>query len=215
MFTFAGQSNMVGYRARLDEAQAIDPMLGAPSINIWSFTSGGFGPEQAASRLLSQHGPISIVKFAVSGTNLYRQWSPATRGALYDQLLERVRNATLALAQQGLAGSVKALFWMQGESDTDTLAHANAYAANLERFVKSLRKDLDAPEARFFEGQIANAEAFTALVREQQRIAARKIPHTVDVPTDDLQRCEWDPLHLSTRGTIDLGRRFAQAYLEF
>lgn len=44
---------------------------------------------------------------------------------------------------------VAGFFFWQGEKDGGNAGHAAAYEANLVRFIKQLRKDFDAPEARF------------------------------------------------------------------
>jgi alpha-galactosidase len=44
---------------------------------------------------------------------------------------------------------VAGFVWWQGHKDTGSAAHANKYEENLVRLVHSLRKDFDAPKARF------------------------------------------------------------------
>ncbi len=44
---------------------------------------------------------------------------------------------------------VAGFVWWQGHRDTGTAAHANKYEENLVRLIKSLRKDFDAPNAKF------------------------------------------------------------------
>ena len=39
--------------------------------------------------------------------------------------------------------------WWQGHKDTGNAAHAGKYEENLERLIESLRKDYDAPKAKF------------------------------------------------------------------
>lgn len=44
---------------------------------------------------------------------------------------------------------VAGFFFWQGEKDGGNAGHASAYEANLVRFIKRLRKDFDAPDAKF------------------------------------------------------------------
>ncbi|MGA0134308.1 MAG: sialate O-acetylesterase [Opitutales bacterium] len=44
---------------------------------------------------------------------------------------------------------VAGFFFWQGEKDGGNAGHASAYEANLVRFIKQLRKDFDAPDAKF------------------------------------------------------------------
>ncbi len=61
--------------------------------------------------------------------------------------LENIANWYPGYNNQGykIAGFV----WWQGHKDTGCAAHASRYEENLERLIESLRKDYDAPQARF------------------------------------------------------------------
>ncbi|GAC1411539.1 MAG: hypothetical protein NVSMB57_06430 [Actinomycetota bacterium] len=210
VYLFAGQSNMVGFRARADEAAGIDlSLFRLPNVVSLS-TSGGFGPEISAAKWLGRRTPIAMVKVAKSGTSLWSDWNPSVRNGLFDLLVQRTKAALAGLGKAGFAPRIAGIFWMQGESDTETLARADAYDRNLAGFVGALRAALQATDAPFMEAQIANAGAFTDLVRSKQITAADSIARATFVRTDDLERQPGDALHLSTRGTIDLGRRFAR-----
>ena len=75
-------------------------------------------------------------------------------GKQYDDDMTNAKEALKSLAKwypgykdQGyeIAGFV----WWQGHKDTGSAAHASKYEENLERLIESLRKDYDAPKAKF------------------------------------------------------------------
>lgn len=73
-------------------------------------------------------------------------------GKQYD---DDIANAKKVLAELGkyYPGATKhvvaGFFFWQGEKDGGNAGHAAMYEANLVRFIKQLRKDFDAPEAKF------------------------------------------------------------------
>lgn len=75
-------------------------------------------------------------------------------GKQYDMDMANAKEALKTIAKwypgykdQGyeIAGFV----WWQGHKDTGSKAHASKYEENLERLIESLRKDYDAPKAKF------------------------------------------------------------------
>lgn len=53
---------------------------------------------------------------------------------------------------------VAGFFFWQGEKDTGNATHAAHYEANLVRFIKALRKDFNAPNAKFVLGTLGEAK---------------------------------------------------------
>lgn len=245
VYVFAGQSNMVGKDTLATDLPRIAPsaMVPSPSVLFWGpiadfptswgplrapteivqpRTHQGFGPEIAAGPLLARMHPDSttaIVKLAVSGTNLYRDWSPNRPYGLYAQMIERVRSAIANLrstrpsAQVRLAG----FFWMQGEADSDRLKQARSYGANLEAFVRAVRRDLRAPRLPFVFGRITDLRRestahfqYSDIVREGQGEVATKVANAYMVSTDALERSPAQRIHFSSRGTYELGRSFVR-----
>jgi hypothetical protein len=52
---------------------------------------------------------------------------------------------------------VAGIFWWQGEKDAGNQAHADRYEHNLVHLIKALRKEFDAPNAKFVMGTIGEA----------------------------------------------------------
>jgi hypothetical protein len=245
VYVFAGQSNMVGKDTLASDLPRIAPsaMVPSPSVQFWGpiadfptswgplrapteivqpRTHQGFGPEIGAGPLLARMHPdstIAIVKFASSGTSLYRDWNPNRPDGLYPQMIERVRSAIANLRSSGTRAPVRlaGFFWMQGEADSDRLKQARNYEANLEAFVRAVRKDLRAPSLPFVFGRIADLRRestahfqYSNIVRSGQGEVARTVPNTFMVSTDDLERSPAQRIHFSSRGTYELGRSFVR-----
>jgi hypothetical protein len=241
VYVFAGQSNMVGAGTSTSELATMSPasMVGSSGVIFWGpfadfpmrwsslqapteilqpRSHAGFGPEIGAGPLLGRKHPdstIAIVKFAESGTSLARDWDPDRPGGHYRRMISRVRTAVRNLrstrsAPVRLAG----FFWMQGESDSELLEHADAYEDNLSALVREVRSDLKAPRLPFVVGRINDLRRdvqaryrYSDIVRRAQVDVARRLPDTYMVSTDGLQRST-DRIHFSSRGTLLLGRRF-------
>ncbi|HYZ93249.1 MAG TPA: sialate O-acetylesterase [Actinomycetota bacterium] len=243
VYVFAGQSNMVGKDTSATDLARIAPKavpsssvlfwgpvadfptswgpLTAPTEIVQPRWHQGFGPEMGAGPLLSRMHPdstIAIVKFAASGTSLYRDWNPSRRGGLYDRLIARVREAVGTLrATREASVDLAGFFWMQGEADSERLRAASAYEGNLARFVRSVRRDLRAPSLPFVFGRITDLRRdsdvhfqYSHVVRRGQAGVARNVANTFMVSTDDLERARAQRIHFSSRGTYDLGRRFVK-----
>jgi hypothetical protein len=132
-------------------------------------------------------------------------------------MLVRTRAAMRSLASLSHARvRLSGFFWMQGEWDTDTRAHASAYRANLARLIARVRTDLDAPRLPFVIGRIRDIRTFNPnrpfsdVVRAAQAGAADTDPNAFLVSTDGLSLDPRSRIHFDTHGTVGLGERFAQ-----
>lgn len=65
----------------------------------------------------------------------------------------------------------------------------------------------------FIMGLISNDDRYVSIVREAQIYVAETLPFTVCFSTERLSKHE-DNLHYDTLGRLELGRRFAKAYLD-
>lgn len=157
----AGQSNMSGRGGVVNDTwDGIVPDESRPSRSVLRLSAGlvwekaqeplhrdidvtkvcGIGPGLAFAKSLmhkdSGVGQVALVPCAIGGTNI-SQWA---RGSpLYNQLVRRA----VAAVQGG--GTIRAMLWYQGESDTVTLADAELYKGRFENFVINLRQDLVFP----------------------------------------------------------------------
>lgn len=200
-----------------------------------------FGVELSLGTALHKkfpHKKWAIIKHALSGSNLFRQWNPGktpqdARGEEYIQFLRTVHNGLEALKKQGHTPVLKAMAWQQGEGDARDIAgkdNSRAYGKNLNHLINCLRTDLKAPDLVFVYGSIlpvAHPSRFPGrdeVLRGQQEVAenahtALSVKNAVLVPADDLQLRSMDfrtplpadQIHLGTHGILTLGERFAAA----
>jgi len=180
---------------------------------------GGFGPEIGLARALAavEQRPLAIVKAAFSGTSVAGDWNVGEAGsksACYRALLEETRAAVAAAREQGVTLRLRALVWVQGESDANA-QNAPAYAVNLARMVARLREDLGAPElpvllgvnVRFGNG---NNPHMPAVIEAQQAVASAD-GHARYVDTVGAETLPPSHTHFTAVGTLDVGRRYAEA----
>lgn len=103
----------------------------------------GVGPGMAFANDLLGHedgygfGAVGLVPFAVGGTKI-SQW--ARGGPLYSRMVQRANEAVNS------GGTMRALLWYQGESDTVDLEDANTYGDRIAQFFMDVRSDLNDPD---------------------------------------------------------------------
>ncbi|OEL20534.1 putative carbohydrate esterase [Dichanthelium oligosanthes] len=227
LFLLAGQSNMAGrgvapsplpppFRPHprvLRLAASRRWVVAAPPLHadIDTHKACGLGPGMPfAHRLLQSAGPASslvlgLVPSAVGGTRI---WMWAKGEPLYEAAVERTR---AALGEGG--GTLGAVLWFQGESDTIELDDATAYGGRMERLVNDLRADLGIPNLPVIQVGLASGEGnYTDIVREAQKNI--KLPNVILVDAMGLPLRD-DQLHLSTEAQLELGDMLGQAYLKF
>ena len=181
---------------------------------------GGFGPEIGFARTLYANGDkwLAIVKAAWGGTGMAQDWNPSDpgdSGSCYRALVSETKGAIAAARAQGITLRLRALVWVQGESDADATA-APSYEKALGNMIAALRKDLDSPHliallavnTQFGGG----TTPFISKIVEAQQALAAKDPRSAYVDTATATIA--NSAHFDTAGTLDIGRRFAQTLLK-
>ncbi len=230
IFILAGQSNMVGQ----GKASELSPNYRRPPNNVEFYFNGykaplnrfkHFGPEIGFAYEISRrypHDTIKLIKFAVGGTSLFAWdpiWDPnkahltrnASAGPLFKKLLKTIR-----IQYDEKKSELSGVIWMQGESDAKHPSAAQQYANNLNRFVSQLRTELHAPNVMFIMGGInppAQLFPYTSVVQNAQKDAPSRIRNLRLVNTNDLSKRN-DNLHYNTAGQLELGKRFARAFIK-
>jgi lysophospholipase L1-like esterase len=185
-------------------------------------SKGGFGPEIGLARTLASREakPLAILKTAFSGTSVAGDWNIERTGETqncYRAMLEESRLAIEAAKKTGLELRVRALVWVQGESDANA-KDAPLYGANLTRMLEKLRADLAAPEMILLLGvntRFGNGNnQFMPGVIESQKSVAAKLSRTRYVDTDGAETLPPSHTHFTAQGTLEIGRRYAEALLE-
>lgn len=229
VFILAGQSNMVGQGL----AKELAPSYRRAPRNVEFYYNGykapinrfkHFGPEIGFAHEISRqfpHDTIKLIKFAVGGTSLFA-WDPtwnaakahstrnASAGPLFKKLIK-----TVNIQFNGKDSKLAGILWMQGETDAKYLIAAKQYAGNLNRFVNALRSKLNSPNALFIMGSVnppLNLFPSAPIVQQAQKVSASRIRNLRLIKTDDLAKRN-DHLHYNTAGQLELGKRFARAFL--
>ncbi|XP_074264029.1 putative carbohydrate esterase At4g34215 [Silene latifolia] len=229
IFLLAGQSNMAGRGGvinnnwdqiipppscanptilRLDPKlhwhEAKEPLHRGIDINHTCGVGPGLAFANSITNRVPRVGVVGLVPCAEGGTNI-SQW--AKGGRLYGQL---VRRATASLRD---GGSIQALVWYQGESDTLVKVDAERYQQRLEKLFLDIRTDLQSPMLPIIQVAIASGEGpYIEEVRQAQMAVNLLNLKTIDAKGLAL---EPDKLHLTTPAQVQLALKLADAFLEF
>lgn len=235
IFILAGQSNMSGRGGVLNDTltgvatwDAAIPAQCRPSTSILRLDAHlrwveardplhrdidynktcGVGPGMPFAHTLlgrdSGLGPVGLVPCAIGGTTI-GQWARGT--PLYRQMIRRAR----ASARDG--GTIEAVIWFQGESDTLNEADATSYGQKLETLLSDWRTDLQDPLLPIILVAIASGEGpYVEKVREAQLGIDLLNVRVVDAMGLSLGP---DNLHLTTAAQVHLGEKLGRAYLKF
>ncbi len=220
VFVCAGQSNMVGKRAKMEE---LPEDLKAEQKSLFfddkkwvplmpgKTEQEGFGPEisfaQAMEKKLKE--PIGIIKHSVGGTNLAVRWSPDKPKSLYHALLNKVKKA-----QKARKIEIVGFVWVQGGSDAKSKKLADAYGKNLAYLIQRVRKDYKSPKMAVVCERIRNINTekkpYMSVVRKAHEECKEDNYRWVDC--DDVPRGS-DNTHYTTKGYVLLGKKCADAML--
>lgn len=228
LFLLVGQSNMAG-RGRIDPADnaphprvlmftkqqqwvpAIDPLhFDKPKV-----VGVGLGRTFAEEVAAAHPGvTIGLIPCAVGGSPV-AAWEPGayyppTKSHPWDDALKRARRAMQD-------GTLKGILWHQGESDSKAEL-AERYESRLHELINRFREQLDAPGVPFLVGQMGQFEERPWDAPKRQVDAAhRSLPETIEqtafVDSNGLSH-NGDEVHFSTEAYRELGRRYANAYLQ-
>jgi lysophospholipase L1-like esterase len=215
IYLMAGQSNMMGF----GKTHHLPATFRKTPSNVTFYYQGRprklaqyshFGPEVSFAHHVARAFPNDqhiIVKFAATGSHI-QQWMPGQ--PLYQGMLRQ-----LQFSIEEKNPEIAAVIWMQGESDALNQARASQYTNNLRRFITTLRKDLKAPHSLFIMGEINPLGKDFPLVKNiqtSQRQIRSQVRNTMLTPANDLGKI-FDNIHYSAQGQMELGKRFAKAYI--
>lgn len=197
-----------------------------------------FGPEIGIAERISELDPekrVVIIKYAYGGTTLSNEWRSPSSGAagrLYNGAVEYIVQQLQALEAMDLYPIVKAICWMQGESDASGLSFNN-YELLEENFVKDIREDLAyykpvEGEIGFIDAGISDYIAWTqyeVINQAKKNLAAKDEYHDyIDTIEAGLKYNAEpvgapDPYHYDSKYMVQLGHLFADVligrYIEY
>lgn len=225
LFLLAGQSNMAG-RGKVEPADRVPharvlmldkQRVWVPAIDPMHFDKpiAGVGLGRAFAARVAETDPavtIGLIPVAAGGSPI-GTWQP---GGFHDQTNSHPWDDAIARARVAMqAGTLKAILWHQGESDS-TPELAPAYEAKLHELIARFRATLGAPDVPFVVGQLGRfADApwddARRTVDAAHRTLPGKVPRTAFVSSDGLVH-GGDKVHFDAASLRELGRRYAVAY---
>ena len=162
---------------------------------------------------------LAILKTAFSGTSVAQDWNVETPGkadSCYRAMIGEAKAALAAAKEKGTALHPRALVWVQGESDANA-KDSPVYAASLTTMLNRLRSDLASPDMVLLLGvntRFGNGgNAFMPRVIESQKEVASTLRRTSYVDTAGAETLPPSHTHFTAQGTLEVGRRFAEALL--
>ncbi|MEK0312570.1 sialate O-acetylesterase [Cohnella sp. 56] len=174
-------------------------------------TNPGHSPYLSFARLVKRETgwPIGLVQTALGASPLSK-WNPEEDGTLYRMMLEVVAS---------VGGSVRGVLWYQGCSDcgpNDSQTYLSRFGAMVDRWRRDcLQEELPFLTVQLNRHTVPNSppefDVYWGSVREQQRRAARVLPHVAVVPALDCPLS--DEIHNSPAGNLLIGERLARAAL--
>lgn len=249
VFIFAGQSNMVGSDSKVRDIERFPPFagLGEPQQKVrfqycigreqkmrsdgWvdlQPVNGVVGPELSFAREVTGaiDAPIAIIKCAAGGTHLGGDWNPDEPSGfeMYPLTMELIRSALAELDRKKVPYRLEGVMWHQGENDMFNEDYQKRYGENLANFVARWRKDLDAPDLRFYVGELCTKTIWGMDLRPRmhaisvgQRAVTEADPLSEYVPTShvgvEIGGGVGLHYHYGTLGQLEHGVNYARAYL--
>jgi len=236
VFVMAGQSNMQGWQGN-GESYPPDPNGIDKQVRFWwetptisnsggkwvslqpqggRFPEGHFGPEVTFARLLAENGHnLAVFKYSLGSTGLAYVWKEPGHNGMYDQMIAELRKAMALLGSQGIKIKIKALVWIQGESDAESEELAEGYGDRLKSLIHHFRttvaNDEELPIILGLDEQHAWVREFPKVLEAQQRLA-REDPNIIFTSMIGLEKA--DDAHLSPKSLEEHGARLFAAYQE-
>ncbi|MCA9140820.1 MAG: hypothetical protein KDB00_28810, partial [Planctomycetales bacterium] len=250
VFIFAGQSNMVGSDSKITDVTNFPPFVGydqpQPDVRFnycigrenksisggWvplQSVNGIVGPELSFAREVKKtiNGPIAIIKIAAGGTHLGGDWNPDEPSGfkMCPLALQVIRDALADLESQGIPYRLEGFMWHQGENDMFNPEYMANYGANLKNFLSCMRRDLNAPNLRFYIGELCTKTIWGMDLRPRmhaislgQQSVTREDPLADFVATShvgvEIGGGVGLHYHYGTLGQLEHGVNYAHAYLK-
>jgi hypothetical protein len=222
--TSARQWSTLQFQPRTPAMPAIDGKKVPRQYGNFNLKSkGGFGPEIGMVRTLAmkESRPLAVIKTAFSGTSVAGDWNvgqPGKTDACYRAMIGETKAAIAAAKSKDITLRPRAFVWVQGESDANA-KDAPTYAANLSAMLQRLRADLNAPDMILLLGvntRFGNGKnAFMPKVIDAQKEVAAALPRARYVDTTGAETLPPSHTHFTAAGTLEVGRRYAEALLSF
>jgi arylsulfatase A-like enzyme len=193
-----------------------------------------FGPELFLGISLAESLPeeeFIFIKRALGGSSLYGCWNPEWEAAkaklmneedrpqLYDDFIAYTKNILGKMDTSEY--ELSAMFWVQGETDSNTrnfgTEPAHSYGSHLEKLIRSVRKDLNAPGLPFIIFQVGHGkvvEGMQDVAEEMDRV--HLIPQSDDPLSSDYFPKNPPPIgHYTYEGMNKISLRFFEVLKKY
>ena len=220
--TSARQWSTLHFQPRTPAMPAINGKKLARQYGNFNLKSkGGFGPEIGMVRTLAtkESRPLAVIKTAFSGTSVAGDWNvghPGKADPCYRAMIDEAKAAIASAKAKDITLRARAFVWVQGESDANA-KDAPAYVANLSAMLQRLRADLNAPDMILLLGvntRFGNGKnAFMPKIIDAQKEVAAALPRARYVDTAGAETLPPSHTHFTAVGTLEIGRRYAEALL--
>jgi hypothetical protein len=238
LFILAGQSNMSGRGDIPQTAAAPNPRIYVFGNNYqWRLAAepiddphdqvdkvsedknAGYSPALSFAETIVERRPemsIGLIPCAMDSTTIHDWERNLSDKTLYGSCLKRARAASTM-------GSVAGVLFFQGESDAldpkknpDLLLSPDQWADKFTVLINDWRSDLGLPELPVVFAQIGTntrPNRYPNWKAIQQQQSSVRLQFCKMITTDDLAL--GDTVHFTTKSYQIIGKRFAEAYLEF
>lgn len=234
LFILAGQSNAQGWKgdAKYYPADSnnidtkilfnytfIDNSSSNGLVNMQPqaglFPTGHFGPEVSLSRKLKTSGyNPAIFKFCKGGSSLYGDWRNIGENGYTDNMFLALSTSINDLLLKGYSVNIRCLFWIQGESDANSLNNAKSYQNNLlnliSEFRQKFKQDIVIPVILGVDEQHPDVVKFPEVVFAQKNIAKND---TSIIASSMFGFPKADSTHLTPEGLISHGEYLYQRFI--
>lgn len=186
--------------------------------NNFGNTAGKHGIELAYMYARQQliGDSICMVKLGVAGTRIqifpafaHQDWNVNSKNELYWSLRKYTKAAMKNVELLGYRPVLNMIVW-QGESDSDTLAVANAYYQNTLNFFNRFKADLKCPDIHIIIVRIHNISTYpydTVVRAYQDSLGA--LTNIITHSVDDLEPTQ---LHMNSTSYHTIGARLAPLF---
>ena len=197
-------------------------------------TDGKFGPEIGIADVLSTKQETSyLIKAAYSGSPLSWEWLTyeGERYWLYEHMIDFIISELSYLKEEGKNPTIKGLFWMQGESDSQNYDMSIMYKEHELLFFNYLQEDLSDyihDEMLIVDAHISarcpiwtnygiinqGKTEISDILSNHRYLTTNGEDDLLILNKDETGEEEGDSAHFESKGMLDLGRKAGRLFLE-
>lgn len=224
VFILAGQSNMAG-RGQIEAIDTISDkriltinaaeeiILAKEPLHFYEPTMAGLDCGLSFGKSLITKIPNSVsvllIPTAVGGSSITKWLDDSTH-----RNVPLLTNFKEKVALSKSYGTIKGILWHQGESDAN-LKNVTLYQKRLERLLSTFREIIKDQRLPVFIGELGSyaTNERWKIINEQINAYAASDSIAYVIKTSDLKD-KGDKVHFNAAGQREIGKRFAQKYME-